>query len=115
MSLRHAAAMTAVVWFLVFPQIRNDTRAKSLSLETGMPLSKWRKSGQFGSLAECQQRLARFRKDSNAAYQREMEHARAHSDDPDEPGYVRFRTATKNQAAAAMCVADDDPRLKKSY
>ncbi|MGH7814515.1 MAG: hypothetical protein ACREQI_11020 [Candidatus Binataceae bacterium] len=112
MNIRHAAALTLVVWFLVFPQFRHDAKKQSWSLETSQALSKWRKSGPFNSLPECQQRLGRFRHDSSAASDKEIKFARTHHDDPDQPDDVSFMAAAKAQAVAAVCLEAGDPRLR---
>jgi hypothetical protein len=106
MKLRHAAALALVVvcacskntdtasesWFLMVPPASGTD-----SFDTSAPLSKWRVSGNFASVAECTSSQA----DDIKAYE-------------DNTVQVATNVAEFNVKVyrAGRCVASDDPGLK---
>jgi hypothetical protein len=89
MSLRHAAALALVGWYLMVPQ---STLPANVAYKR--PLSTWQTIQAFDTAEECQDYLSTF-------FQRSREKAALNML---EPAYRDFMFA--------QCVASDDPRLK---
>ena len=63
MNLRHTAALTLVVWYLILPPISNGTP------ETAAPLSRWEIQFKFDTAVKCQSTRDEVAKDTLADLQ----------------------------------------------
>jgi hypothetical protein len=112
MTLRHAAALALVGWYLMFPHLRDAdeaaTRLKtfeslskkvqpngrppaSVFFNLDAPLGQWSIAGSFDTAASCEKTRGQF-----------VYEALKHRSSPiDEADYM-----------SGQCIATDDPRLK---
>jgi hypothetical protein len=100
MSLRHAAALALVGWYLLSPQISWKGRECEAHLE--LPIAQWNRSKTISSSkSECEDDLARLREDFEVT------------------GIIgrrlrqEVRTEYEKAKAASFCLESDDPRLKE--
>ncbi|MGH7781791.1 MAG: hypothetical protein ACREQR_18395 [Candidatus Binataceae bacterium] len=100
MKLRHAAALSLVVWYLMAPP---PTRlAAGRDAQNTAPLKLWSTQGTFDSKPDCEKALAEYASDpkKNPLYM------------PGEDAEVqKYLAQHKNPA---QCVSSDDPRLKSN-
>ena len=87
MTLRHAAALALVGWYLMSPPF--DASLKKPDLDA--PLAKWSQIGSFDTAQEC---------NGQEAYNLKQAHA------------ARVTGLLLETDEAAQCIASDDPRLK---
>lgn len=92
MTLRDAAALALVGWYLMLPPIQNDSWPN-----TDAPLSQWSIGGSFDTAKECQDE-----KVDNAERTEKTISAPP----------ATLSLAAARQALVAVCIATDDPRLK---
>jgi hypothetical protein len=85
MTLRHAAALALVGWYLMIPPLDRDEH-----VQTNAPLSSWVNDQSYETAAACEQKK-----------RADMDRVK----DDKEP-WVRFA------ASSVKCIATDDPRLK---
>jgi hypothetical protein len=98
MSLRHAAALALVGWYLMLPPTIDPL---DMPVNSDAPISKWSHYGSFDSATECE---------SNIQYlhQKAMKFTRAQRVHPTTP-----EQSEAEQYMFAECIATDDPRLKE--
>jgi len=93
MTLRHAAALALMGWYMMTPQvlIKNGVVQFDINgnveLDTAKPLSKWIQVKAFDSAEQCEQ-------DQESEIEAE-------------------KGQTPSLGQASLCVATDDPRLKE--
>jgi hypothetical protein len=118
MSLRHAAALALVGWYLMVPPLLPDG-----SVNVKAPLSEWSESGQgFDTAQDCNkaraQEAERVVKNLDAV-KREIG---ALPDTGDRPlsevapsTYARYASVLNKGGAflSSRCISSDDPRLAK--
>lgn len=56
MTLRHAAVLALVVWYLLMPPLRHDGTVSSFA-----PLTNWKKLGTYETFDECEKALEGLR------------------------------------------------------
>ncbi|HTR26336.1 MAG TPA: hypothetical protein VMI10_20355 [Terriglobales bacterium] len=105
MTLRHAAALALVGWYLIVPPSTRRTVPNPVDpahpwhvrtpVDETRPLSEWQKIGQFDSEHDCHRALKRL------VYEGE------------EPGHTQATNPRKPVWGTAQCIATDDPRLKE--
>jgi hypothetical protein len=104
MKTRHATALTIVVWYLMIPPIGADNK-----VDAHAPLLQWRKGVSFNSQKECDDSLKDAIQNpmTPAEYQAAAKATRKAKMNPLSMSEMTKRTAE------SLCVAVDDPRLKK--
>jgi hypothetical protein len=104
MKTRHATALTIVVWYLMIPPIGADNK-----VDAHAPLLQWRKGVSFNSQKECDDSLKDAIQNpmTPAEYQAAAKATRKAKMKPLSMAEMAKRTAE------SLCVAVDDPRLKK--
>jgi hypothetical protein len=96
MSLRHAAALTLVGWYLMVPSI--ECLPRCLRFDGGAPLSIWRQLGSFDSVRDCQTQLTYdVLRPTKVLY----------------PPDCNLLHTEQMQPYSETCVASDDPRLRE--
>ena len=55
MTLRHAAALALVGWYLMVPPATAPNGTKGAKLMTDAPLSRWFMHGSFDSAKQCEE------------------------------------------------------------
>jgi hypothetical protein len=110
MNLRLRSAITLVGWRLISP-IGDPAKPGVLPPKT--PLSQWRNLGTFDSSDQCQKALADLRASFEQDTRREISVWRRQKDNSD---VKRALQAAAAQAVAerSLCIASDDPRVKKT-
>ena len=104
MKPRHATALAIVAWYLMIPPIGADNK-----VDAHAPLLEWRKGVTFNSQKECDDSLKDAIQNpmTPAEYQTATEATRKAKMKPLSMSEMTKRTAQ------SLCVAADDPRLKK--
>lgn len=95
MTLRHAAALALVGWYLMAPPMgekKPDFHA---------PLSKWTIELAFDSALECDAAMRKWHENAEKALQ-------------GDPKLQKMSIEEWYASANVVCVATDDPRLKES-
>ncbi|MGB0059121.1 hypothetical protein [Candidatus Binatus sp.] len=99
MSLRHAAALALVGWYLMVPPAIPGTG----QVDQSAPLSQWKIRRQFPHDQGCEATKARLREQALAAQTQ---------NDAAEPRRGERNPEQRCILCNAQCVAQDDPRLK---
>lgn len=97
MTVRHAAAIALVGWYLIVP--RYDPSGFVLDKA---PVSAWKVYNEYDSPAQCEevrQQIARIARDS--------------IDEQEQRGETEQGLSQAVVALSARCIASDDPRLKE--
>ncbi len=101
MSLRHAAALAIVGWYLLVPPIADNPTDIGRA-----PLSEWINKGSYDTAAQCRDAL-------NANIKYHLDRTTRLEREPYVEADVKQATRLLYEAArSAQCVATDDPRLK---
>jgi hypothetical protein len=111
MTVRHAAALALVGWYLMMPPVSDWKRFQAVEEVSGYfahlgpfypaPFEKWEKLGEFYSQANCESACQSIaRRDGTITGQ------------PMLPNGSR-PSAKQYQVSNATCIATDDPRLKE--
>ena len=110
MKLRLRSAIALVGWHLISP-IGDPAKPGILPPKT--PLSQWRNLGTFDSSDQCQKALTDLRASFEQDTRREITAWRKQNDNSQ---VQRALHAAAAQAVAerSLCIASDDPRLKKT-
>jgi hypothetical protein len=113
MTLRHAAALAVVGWYLLTPVPAGDTgywgRLHDLIFGASeyAPMSRWNQLGAFDTAEKCD--AAQTKEDDST-----ME---SFSQTQEEKGKSKAETAVdawkKGVGDESVCIASDDPRLKE--
>jgi hypothetical protein len=105
MKSRHATALAIVLWYLMIPPIGIDNK-----VDAHAPLSKWRIGVGFDSEKKCDDSLKDAIQNpmTPAEYQAAAEATRKAKMKP-----LSMLEMTK-RTQESICVAGDDPRLKKA-
>jgi hypothetical protein len=99
MTVRHAAALAIVGWYLMVPPTIPGTG----EVNQGVPLSQWTIRRRFPHNEGCEATKARLHEQALAAQtQRDAQDPRRGERNPE----------LRCILCQAQCVADDDPRLK---
>jgi hypothetical protein len=85
MTLRHAAALALVVWYLLAPPLYKG------EVDEKAPLKEWTVLHSFGTVVDCSQWL------STLLHKASLDPA--------------MKTVVKHRLLAASCMSSDDPRL----
>jgi hypothetical protein len=99
MTLRHAAALPLVVWYLMTPDYRNEMGRGEVVFLTKAPLSKWTLFEQYDTRAECENDI----KERKKSLDQDVKQC------PTFDCNISFARTTEGR-----CVASDDPRLKNN-
>ena len=110
MKLRLHSAMALVGWHLISPI---GDPAKPGVLPPKAPLSQWRNLGTFDSSDHCQKALSALRASFEQDTRREITILRKQKD-KSEVNRALQATAAQAVAERSLCIASDDPRLKKT-
>ncbi len=94
MKLRHVVALALVGWYVLIPPTRNN-----LALDLQAPLSRWVKFKSFESFHDCVLGAGELNQRANG--------------DPNVRPSLKFTQMELRQFSEAVCVSDDDPRLKE--
>jgi hypothetical protein len=92
-TLRHAAALALVGWYLMCPPVRGTF--PRLRIDTSAPLSQWDMAGSYDTAVACAAGHDRAVADLGSA------------DEPDNNWRI-----TRESFRLGLCIASDDPRLK---
>jgi hypothetical protein len=106
-SLRHAAALASIGWYLMVPQV---ARRNPLLLETNKPLSQWETSQSFDTAEECREARHKMEAYLDAAGTQRLKEAgsqKAYVNDP----VSQMLWAEDGKIKTSECIATDDPRL----
>ena len=110
MKLRLLAAVAPVGWCLISPI---GEPAKPGVLPPNTPLSQWRNLGTFDSADQCQKALASLRASFEQDTQKEITVWRSQRDNSHQDRALHA-AAAQAVAESSLCVASNDPRLKKT-
>ncbi len=99
MSIRHAAALAVVGWYLMLAPKTLDT---PLAFDESAPLSKWSIVGSYDSASDCNE-------GRNYIPKGLLQLANGESD---EGKKNQLTQQAVSLAGAYLCIATDDPRLK---
>lgn len=104
MKLHRAAAGALVAWILIVPpQLGGDGHT-----DKAVPLAQWEQMGSYNSEADCRADCESFIKRDEKEYKLSLgSRATPSAVSPDSARQARLKST------AALCVSDDDPRLKK--
>jgi hypothetical protein len=111
MKSGHRSAIALVGWYLISP-IGDPVKPGVLPLKT--PLSQWRNLGTFDSSDQCQKALADLRASFEQDTRREISVWRQQKGNS-QVGRALQAAAAQAVAARSLCIASDDPRLKKTH
>jgi hypothetical protein len=102
MNLRHAAAFALVGWYLLEPPHVGEDG----SPDKGVPLAQWEQMGSYTSAEECNADRESFTKRDQQEYNLSLR---------SKPPQFSLPTdaARAPKSSAAVCIATEDPRLKK--
>ncbi len=90
MTLRHAAALALVGWYLMVPPATPDWR----DADPKAPLSEWLTDGSYDNVNDCNEAIVRLYEQAPIP----------------KPETMSYGLWVQNRQA--VCVATDDPRLK---
>jgi len=99
MKLRHAAALALVGWSLMAPPTYPGPNG-SFDTKTTIPLRLWQNIGRYDHVADCEDERRAFL---------DLKKTESASTFAKENSQVKLSIVS---SWSAVCVADDDPRLK---
>jgi hypothetical protein len=105
MTLRHAAALALVGWYLMMPPINPSTDNERLDA----PVSEWVIDSSYDSAQECQQAIHTLQRSLMPPRGASAESVRSQAAKAGQ----HARATDYERAIAAICIATDDPRLKE--
>jgi hypothetical protein len=110
LSIRHAAALALVGWYLMIPPGASSGLSGKEALSA--PLSEWRHGASFDSADHCERILNTIRRNSAAEYKTAVKawHAKYDNQHADRALHA---LAVEKTAEYSQCVASDDARLKE--
>jgi hypothetical protein len=109
MTLRHAAAVALVGWYLMVPPLLPPSASRDRwAVNSGAPLGQWETLSSHDTADACTSAAVEYR--TYIQTQRRKNLAKYHVQPRDEDGNV---AAADLANSLSQCVATDDPRLKE--
>ena len=116
MTLRYAAALALVGWYLMLPPLRANDHGEITSLSSYALLSQWDVSESYDSAAECRAGRAkrvRTMKEGPCVFTEGPCDPSGRCHGKEKPCPQSEKKLFAQQAEFGQCVASDDPRLKE--